>query len=354
MKHIVKYCREQILLLFSVYSVHFPPFLGTFTLLSFLPAFLYGCNAPQALPDSSIPEIVTKISTEAISGKIADLDIFVFRNDRMQRLDCYQKVEDPASWNNEVVSSSGERIIAVCANSGMSAGEWASITSLSYLRNLSFSLENESIAHPFMYGVAEVSPGSSSKNKTLYIRPLMSIVELRSIKCDFRGRPYAGEVLEDVRVYLTNVNAEYRIMEDSEILPTRIINAGRLREEDVALMSDPGMIVRDIEGTIGEKVWRPGIQLACYPNNSTTEGPGTPFTRLVIEGKIKGETFYWPLNINKEDNGYGIGRNERYRYDITITRKGTKDPDTPVRKEDIDINFSIEKWDEKQECEVIF
>ncbi len=353
MKYFVKYCRELIFLLFSVYSVLFPPFLGTLTLLSFLPAFLYGCNAPLALPDSS-PETVTKISMEAISGKIGDLDIFVFRNDRMQKLDCYQKVEDPASWNNELVSSSGERIIAVCANSGMSASDWTAITSLSYLGNLSFSLENESIRHPFMCGLAEITAGNDSRNKALYIRPLISIVEIRNIKCDFKGRPYAGEVLEDVRVYLTNINAECRIMEDSEILPTRIINAGRLREDEMAMMSDPGLIVRDIEGQIGEEGLRPKIQLICYPNNSIREGPGTPFTRLVIEGKIKGETFYWPMNINKENEGYGIGRNERYIYEITITRKGTKDPDIPVSKEDIDINFNIEKWNEKEDCEIIF
>lgn len=353
MNYIAKYCREQIFLLFSVYSVHFPPFLGTLTLLSFLPAFLYGCNVPTALPDSS-PETVTKITMEAISGKIGDLDIFVFHNDRMQKLDCYQKVEDPVSWNNEVVSSSGERVIAVCANSGMTATEWSAITSLSYLRNLTFSLENESIRHPFMCGLVEISSGNSNKSKAIYIRPLISIVELKSLKCDFSGRPYAGEVLEDVRVYLTNVSAECRIMEDTEIMPTRILNAGGLNEEDMAEMQDPSLLVREIEGPIGEKVWRPGIQLICYPNNSVREGPGTPFTRLVIEGKIKGETFYWPLNINKEDNSYGIGRNERYIFDITITRKGTKNPDAPVRKGDIDINFKLEKWNEKEDCEIIF
>jgi hypothetical protein len=353
MKYIIKYCRERFLLLLSVCSVHFPPFLGTFTLLSFLPASLYGCTAPNALPDSS-PEIVTKISMEAISGKIGDMDIFVFRNDRMQKLDCYQKIEDPPSWNNEVVSSSGERIIAVCANSGMSASEWTSIRSLSYLENLSFSLEDESIRHPFMWGLTEVSAENSSKGKTLYIKPLLSIVELKNLRCDFSGRPYDGEVLEDVRVYLTNVNAECRLMCESGILPTRIINARRLREEDLAMMSDPSLLVQDIEGPIGAESLRAKIQLICYPNNSTREGPGTPFTRLVIEGKIKGETFYWPLNINQEEGGYGIGRNERYVYDITITRKGTKDPDIPINKEDIVTNFNIEKWNEKEDCEVIF
>ena len=351
-KDFVIYCRELIFLVLSIYSDYFPPFLGI-TLLSVLPAFLYGCNAPPALPGSP-SETVTRITMEAISGKIGDLDIFVFHNDRMQKLDCYQKVSDPVSWNNAVVSSSGERVIAVCANSGMAAGEWASIRSLSYLRDLSFSLEDESIGHPFMCGIAEISSGKTSKNKSIYIRPLLSIVELKSLKCDFSGRPYADETLEDIKVYLTNVNAECRIMEDSEILPSRIINSGRLREEDVNGFADPSLIVERVEGSIGGKTVKTDICLICYPNNSVKEGPGTPFTRLVIEGKIKGETFYWPLNINKENKGYGIGRNERYIFDITITRKGTKDPDTPVSKEDIDINFIIEKWNEKEDCEIIF
>ena len=351
-KYTVKYCRELIYLFISVYSDHFPPFLGI-TLLSFLPAFLYGCDAPQALPYPS-PETVTKISTDAASGQIEEMDIFVFRNDRMQKLDCYQKVEEPLLWNNEIVSGTGERLIAVCANTGKSVIDWAAIKSLSYLRNLSVSLENENIGHPFMSGIAEVSAGKENRYKAIDLKPLLSIVEVRSINCDFTGRPYAGEVLEDVKVYLTNVNAECRMLENSEILPTRIINAGRYNEDDVLKFKDQGMIVREIKGDIGKNVLYPDIRLICYPNNSVTEGPGTPFTRLVIEGKINGETFYWPLNINKDNDGYGIGRNERYIFDITITRKGTKDPDTPVRKKEIEIIFNTEKWNEKEDCGIIF
>jgi hypothetical protein len=58
--------------------------------------------------------------------------------------------------------------------------------------------------------------------------------------------------------------------------------------------------------------------------------------------------------INKENEGYGIGRNEKYIFDIKITRKGTNDPDKPVSKEDIDIIFNIEKWNEKEDYGVIF
>lgn len=351
-RYIVTHCRELIFLVFSVYSELFPPFLGI-TLLSFLPAFLYGCNAPPALPHHDA-ETVTRISMEASSGQIREMDIFVFRDDRMQKLDCYQKVEDPISWNNEIVSGSGGRLIAACINSGKTVMDWTSVSSLSSLRNLSVSLEDESMQHPFMSGMLGIYAGKDDRERRISLSPIFSIVELRSIRCDFSRRPYAGEVLKDVKVYLTNVNAECRILEHSEILPSRIINAGKLREEDIDMFPDQELIVRDIEGDIGKKVRHPGIQLICYPNNSQNEGPGTPFTRLVIEGKIEGDTFYWPLNINKDDGGYGIGRNEKYVFDVSITRKGSPSPDIPVSKEDIDIIFSIERWNEKEDCEIIF
>ena len=352
-KHIVKNCRELINLVSTVVSRHFPPFLGILTLFSFLPAFLYGCDVPQASSHSSDGR-VTKISMNAVTGQIGEMDVFVFRNDRMQKLDCYQKVKFPSLWNNEIISGTGERLIAVCANSGKEVMDWTSITSLPYLRNLSFRLENESIIFPFMSGIAEISTGKDNRYKTLNLRPLLSIVMLRSISCDFTGRPYAGEVLKDIKVYLTNVSAECGILEDSDLRPTRIINTGRLCEDDMLVFEDPGLIAREIEGEIGKTVMYPDIQLICYPNNSITEGPGTPFTRLVIEGRIDGELFYWPININQENGGHGIGRNEKYIFDITITRKGTKNPDTPVKREDIDLIFNIETWNEKVDCEIIF
>lgn len=351
--HIGTYCRECIFLAISVYSELFPPFLGTLTLLSFLPAFLYGCDVPQASPATK-GEAVTRISMESASGRIKDLDIFVFRDDKLQKLDCYQKVEDPSSWNNELISSYGDRIIVVCANTGRTTEDWFSITSLSWLGSLTMSLEDDSLQHPFLSGTASVYIEDEVDHTDILLRPLFSIVELRSIRCDFSERPYAGESLEDVKVYLTNVNAECAILESNGILPSRIINAGGLREEDMLMFPDPSVISREMDGSIMESTIYPDIHLACYPNNSVSEGPGTPFTRLVIEGKVQGETFYWPLDINRTDGGYGIGRNERYIYDLTITRKGTKDPDIPVRTEDIDIKFSIEKWDEKEDCSVMF
>lgn len=352
MESIIRHtCREIESLFISVYSDLFQPFLGIFTLLNTLPAFLYGCDAPQALPSDA--ETVTKLTVANDASKINELDIFVFRDDRLQRLDSYQKVEDPPMWNHEVISSSGERLITVFANSRKESNDWAAVTSLAYIRDLSVCIEDEDPTCPFMSGLAGSRNGSGNDTR-IFLSPLFSTVELRSIRCDFTGRPYAGERLEDVKVYLTNVNAECRILDTSGIFPSRIINAGKLQEEDMLKMQLPDIIFREIGEDIGRNAVYPDIRLICYPNNSQVEGPGTPFTRLVIEGRIGGETFYWPLDINRDGEGYGIGRNERYVFDLKITRKGTKDPDMPVKSEDMDIIFNIEKWMEKEEYEVSF
>lgn len=346
-------CREIIYLFITLYSDFVQPFLGTFTLFIFLPAFFYGCGVPQTSPDP-IGKSSVKIGLTKVRHNIGHLDILTFRNDRLQKLDCYQKVDDYSCWDKEVTSGSGDRIIAVCANSNKDLEDWSYVSSMSYMKEITVSLEEESLSHPFMSGLSEVDAGQEGRYTEIMMSPIYSSVELRSISCDFSDRPYAGESITDVRVYLTNVNAECRILDTEDIRPARIINAGMLREDDLAQFENPEIIVRYLDGEIDQDTVYPDIRLICYPNNSISEGPGTPFTRLVIEGKIAGETFYWPVNINRDEEGYGIGRNERYIYDLKITRKGTKDPDVPVKVGEMTINFDIEKWEERKDYPILF
>ena len=348
-----KHCREYLYSVISVFSETIPPFLGIFTLLNLLPAFFYGCSAPEQLhipPESS--DITVDLTRSP--GNIEDLDIFVFRDDRLQKIDCYQKVPDPDLWNRKVISSYGERFIAVCANSRKGIMEWTEISSFPSLQRLGMSLEDDSIDYPFMSGMKNINSGQEGQSIDMELSPLSSIVRLHSICCDFSGRPYAGEKLTDVKVYLTNVNAECRFFDEKDILPSRIINAGCLREEDMEALPVPSILYRELSEDIGQQVIHPGIDLLCYPNNAVTESPGTPFTRLVIEGKVCGQTYYWPIDINRENAGKGVVRNESYIYDIRITRKGSLDPDIPARAEDIEILYKIEKWEERENYKVIF
>ena len=71
---------------------------------------------------------------------------------------------------------------------------------------------------------------------------------------------------------------------------------------------------------------------------------------MVIEGTLDGDRTYYPININREEGdagASGVHRNMSYKYDITITRRGVDDPDTPVAVDMIGIPMFIEEWNGK-------
>ncbi len=327
------------------------------TLLTLLPALSCGCSAEGNLSSATSTDerIALRITRSYSDSQMNSLDIFVFKDEVIKSLDCYQRVERPENWEGDVSSSSGDRIINICANSQLERDEWPWIRSQDALKKITVSLELESRTSPFMSGEATVS---ATKGRPYYtdilMRPAVSEICLRSLCCDFTGKPYSGEKLTDIKVYLTNINAECGMLSDGDISPTRLINVGRLCEEDLELFADPGLVYQELAGTVGKSPVRPDIRLWCYPSNVPEESPGTPYSRLVIEGKISGSTYYWPININRKDEDRGISRNRRYTFDVRITRKGSTDPDIPVNADNMEITFNSEPWEEKEDYQVIF
>ncbi len=326
-------------------------------LLNMLPAFFYGCttDAESLLPPVSTHE--TRVSFGNETEEIDNLDIFVFKDDRMQKLDCYQRFDDMGEWKGKVISGSGKRIISVIANSPYQREDWFPINSRAYLEGLSATLENERRGRSLMYGEIRIRAGSdkSSAKEKLALIPYASEIALNSISCDFSGRPYAGENIRNAKVYLTNVNAECSLLGDEEAAPRRIINAGGFSEEDAEEFLEPDLIMQEIKGDIGKRTVYPDIRLRCYQSNHPDETPGTPYTRLVIEGELDGHTYYWPININRDGSDEpGVWRNRRYSYDIILTRKGSTDPDTPIKTEGIHINQEVAEWKEMEEYRVSF
>ncbi len=333
-----------------------PPFLGILTLFNMLPAILYSCTGTaEPLKPAGTKSSLYIIQT-AEQPAIRNMDIFTFRDDRLQKLDSYQRYDDMTEWKNMVISGSGKRIITVIANSRYCRDDWTRMNSRSYLKQMSVSLEEETREYAAMTGEINIDTGERLPViGKMTLHPFASEIMLNSISCDFSGKAYAGEKLSDVRIYLTNVNAECGLLEDETSSPKRIINAGRLSEDDLEGFMQPDLIIRDIREEIGPVVMYPDIRLWCYQSNHSQETPGSPYTRLVIEGKVSGQTYYWPININRDtEEEAGIWRNRRYIFDITITRKGSLNPDRPVKTGDIIIKQEIKEWEERKEYEVAF
>ncbi len=318
-----------------------------------IPALFFGCSSdPEVTASESeeYTEMSVALKSDADAG-LTHADIFIFNNDELRRIDSYQRVE---GLEFKAASRAGEKIMVAIVNSTVGRDEWRRISSYEGLAEEISLLSDEDPESPIMSGEAEFTASGSSTGLDLGIDRLMSKVQVKTLRADFQGTGYEGKPLTDVRIYLTNVNASCTIMRQEDFRPEMIVNYGYADEATMGGFRAPEMLCHELDEDIGSTSVSPDISLYCYPSDASDETYGSPFTRLVIEGKIAGNLCYYPITINREENGVcfgvdgtGIGRNCLYTYDITLCRFGTSDPDTPVSADDVIINCSIEPWTEK-------
>lgn len=299
---------------------------------------------------------IINIHTGPVGAESVSLaDIFIFEDNPLGRLDSYRKAKINTSGDCTIpaYSSSGKKKAVIIANHDKDARYWQDIHNYESLMKAISRLQDEDIAHPTMCGETTYITGDNIRH-TISLRPFISEIRLRSIRCDFSGTEYEGERMKNIKVYLTNVNTECRILQENGFTPSGLVNAGRLSEEDLSGFRQPELVFKTIDKPVGPKVYEPDIKLYCYPNESTEETLGTPFTRLVIEGEINGETWYYPININRNEGRNGIGRNCRYDFNITILRTGTDSPDKPVCENSIIVGCRPIPWEERNDEELTF
>lgn len=323
---------------------------STISTLLLLPA-LFSCNIKDA--DSERTMITMKASGDRhMSGT---LDIFTFDTEGAGYLDSYQHLDSSFGPEIELRSQNGVRHVFICLNGQRSVYDWAVVNSMQSLDDIHIELKDERRGALCATGEETIRAGSGTEY-LVEMRSMASEIFLNSIRCDFKGKSYEGLPVTDPAVYLINVNCRCCLTSEGDIIPSGIMNAGRADPEDIAMMAEPDMIYQKMKDDIGTSRNDVEISLICYPNAGTREGPGTPFTRLVIEGKIGGETFWWPVDINRNEgtDRPGIHRNTRYIFDINLTRKGSSDPDTVLETDAAEVKMSIMPWEEKGKQDVTF
>ena len=338
--------------------LHSSPGLGKHisTLLTILlPALFSNCSTlpkDESLKESTIP--ISLRSPEPMSAN-DNIDIFTFNDNSLMQLDSYQRISYSSTGTINLRSQNGKKKIFAYRNSHTLRQDWYNLNSYWGLEDICTELKDERSDMFTMSGEGQAVAGSSNINK-INLKPYVSEIQLRSLSCDFTGKPYQGQKLRSVMVYLTNVNCSCPLIYEEPLKPSTFINMGGLDDNIFKEFKEPELIMRDVNATIGYNPVRTNINLYCYPNTCLEEGPGTPFTRLVIEGKLNGETCWWPISINRQSNSKqpGIHRNCRYIYNITLRTNGSAGPDDPIEIEDIDIEMNIEPWNVKDNYSVEF
>ena len=323
---------------------------GTISTLLLLPA-LFSCAADE---DENGREVIM-MKTSGNSFPSGTLDVFTFNREGIGHLDSYQHLDCFSRPEIELRSQNGNKQVFICLNGHRSIYDWSAINSRQSLDNIYIELKDERRGALCTTGEVAIRAGSGTKY-TVEMRSLASEIVLNSIKCDFKGKSYEGLPITEPVVYLTNVNSRCSLTSEGDIVPSEIINAGKADPEDITLLTEPDMIYQKIKDDIDNRGRDVGMSFICYPNASAADSPGTPFTRLVIEGRIDGETFWWPIEINrgKDTDRPGIHRNTRYIFDINITRKGSSGPDMILDTDAVEVKMSIIPWEEKEEQDVSF
>lgn len=326
------------------------PVLGITTICILLPAIFYGCSEPVKTQDAT--ETVTRLHVRGSGSDTGcPVDVLVFNNDRHESLNTYQRFENWNSGMLKACSSGGDMTFTILANAQRERYDWAEIRSRSHLSNLMVCLENESRIHPAMTGECR---GHAGEDVSVTLECISAEIHVRRLTCDFSSGSYSGCMIENPKVYLINVNAESPADGSVFRIPQRIINTGRADSGDIGKFKEADLIYQELESPIGSDGTERDIRLICYPNNVSEESPGSPYTRLVIEGTVKGKTYFWSFNIGDNDGKPEIVRSCRYSYDIHITRPGTSDPDIPIEPAEGEIFMEIERWKEKDEYGVSF
>lgn len=261
---------------------------------------------------------------------IRRLDLFVFNDDALRTLDAYTR---SYAYTPEAVtfsSASGEKILVAVANYAFPDDFVSTIHNYEDLRRTVVCFTDDHPSWPVMSGEAafEAGPGQSC---AVTLEPMMSSIEIRSLKC-----PAGGPALRGVKVYLTGVGNRAELLRTEGFLPAETLNNGGLSETDLGRLAYSGMVYRylgDGKAEAGGTTYGSAV-LYCYPDEAEEESFASPFTRLVVEGKLDGQTVWYPIPINRgrfvSGGSEGVGRNRRYVFDLTLTRPGNASPDEDV------------------------
>lgn len=302
--------------------------------MAVLPAALSSsCSKPEDVPvDNDALYVSTRCSilpTGNSSINCKWTDVFAYDVEE-GKLDSYERVSDSEF---PIHTTSGTKRIAAIANLPDSSFGYSDIISYRKLKNLVAEFRKENPEMPLMSGEFILDKPGPGRIRMLELTPVMSRIYIRSFEVDFSARPYSNETLTDTKAYLINVNGMCRIMADSTGTISEIINYGHLDISYSKYLSHPETVFSDnVEHA----------QLYFYPYPANSGNSGTCTTRLVIEGKIKGCTYYYPIDIGAN----GLERGKSYVYDITVTRSGTLSPDIPVESDMLKVMITENGWKE--------
>lgn len=305
--------------------------------------------AKLTLSIESSPTKSTAVPVADEDNAVNTADVFIFTDGGESspgygQLDTYRRFTGGLE-TMEITTTTGPKKICVVINADDPS--FGQITDIEQLQEAVTELRNETFGNFTMYGEESITLDVQS-SATVQVSRFISRIAVTSVKTSFAGTPYEGKTMTDCRLYLVNAHGDKFICDGSATDTPTVFNEGGPVSEDMAAMSQEGLLEDRIEETIGDGGYTTAHYLYCYSNETDDQAS---CTKLVLEAVMDGTTYYYPIPVNQTGYGYtesnghfGIRRNTVYSYSITITRPGSLEPDTPVVPGTVEIGIAVDDW----------
>lgn len=317
-------------------------------------------------------------------NKLTTVDIFVFEHSS-GKLAAYKQYSA-----NQIAADDGMTMklktgvaytIYAVANHYDSFG---AIDKESSLSGWKFFLDNDNVCINNSYGLqmmsAPVVKTFTAEDKSLTITVMRIAARVRLVKVTNNLPAAAGDVTIK-NVFLSNVAGEWSDAEEfkcetwynkyGRTLDMLLADAGTYKfpfvnadNAECANATFKSLTIGDDEVKIeAAGSYTTPVSLYCYANNSETVPAGFDndygtwkafagqHTMLVVETLIGGETYYYPIDLNKritDSSGEfpGIERNKSYDVSLTINNYGTSEPNQEISTLTAGYTVEVGNWDD--------
>lgn len=260
-------------------------------------------------------------------SEVASIQFLVFDG---EVLDAYKKVTSGLSTS--ITVKTGEKTVWAVVN----APDISNVTTLTQLKDVSSTLLNN--ASNFVMVGYNTGTVPSEDPIEIEVKRIVSRVVVKKVTAAFTNPAYASMSCKLVKMFLINAPGDINL----ELTSAPTTWYAQRAYEAVSGLTD-FLSTSGGNHELNTAAFDTDCYHYCYPNPTTADSQSSTWsarhTRMVIEVLLGSETFYYPVTLPVLEPG------KSYEIEnLTITRKGSSNPDQPISLSDATFEISVKPW----------
>ena len=285
----------------------------------------------------------TKSTATWADEAISKLGVYIFDADGSYAASGYDDT-GKSTVDIECQTGSGKTIFALV---NYSLGSDASSLTISDMMALTSDLSENKTSAFVMSGMEEDVEITTSSAITIDVYRVAAKVSIDEIVNAIADEAYVNSTFTLKGIYLINAPVGGYPLCDLEVTsytPSSWMNKGGYVYDSIY----DTYLYDEVGATIASKAsYDTTHEFYCYPNFTEDDSQDEEWcarkTRLVVEVDLGSDTYYYPISLDE------VIRNKHYHFtSLTITLRGSTDPDYPIETENFSYSVEIEDWDKEE------